>query len=113
MAPVISQLDEDAMMRTLLSILLVSGLALATTTTFAAPPDTSAPPAQQQKNQVPDSTRNGDYLEPQPDNNGAGNAGSQDTDGRQGSSAPSKARNMEKSKRFHEKPQEGGTSVKP
>jgi len=101
------------MMKKLLSILLASTLLSAMTVAFAAPPE-NAPPAQQQKNQVPDSPQNGDYLEPQPDNNNAATTGSSDAQGKQGSGhKQSKPGNLEKSKRFHEKPQDGGTGVKP
>ena len=100
------------MMKKLLSILLASTFLCSMTVAFAAPPD-NAPPAQQQKNQVPDTHQNGDYLEPQPDNNNAATTGNSDTQGRQGvGNKQSKPGNVEKSKRFHEKPQDGGTGVK-
>lgn len=96
-----------------LKLLSAVALASAVTLSMAAPADQQSdtvPPAHRQKNQVPDSTRNGNYLEPQQDNNNdtispaAGNE--------QPRNQPSKAGNMEKSKRFHEKPADGGTGVK-
>lgn len=95
-------------MKTLLPVLLASVLACSVNIATAAPQD-NAPPAQQQKNQVPDSTQNGNYLENQPDNNNdtKGSANQQNL-----TNKPSKAGNMEKSKRFHQKPEEGGTGVK-
>lgn len=95
-------------MKTLLPVLLASVLACSVNMATAAPQD-NAPPAQQQKNQVPDSTQNGNYLENQPDNNSntKGSANQQNS-----TNKPSKAGNMEKSKRFHQKPEEGGTGVK-
>lgn len=95
-------------MKTLLPVLLASVLACSVNMATAAPQD-NAPPAQQQKNQVPDSTQNGNYLENQPDNNND----TKDSANQQNSTnKPSKAGNMEKSKRFHQKPEEGGTGVK-
>ncbi len=96
-------------MKKLLFIVLASTLTCSMTAALAAPADT-APPVQQQKNQVPQTPQNGDYLEPQPDNNAA----SSDTQGKSGSDhKQSKPGSLEKSKRFHEKPQDGGTGVKP
>lgn len=99
-------------MKKLLSILLASTFLCSMTVVFAAPAD-NAPPAQQQKNQVPDTHQNGDYLEPQPDNNNA--APLVTAIRRVGRvvviNSPSRA-TLKKAKRFHEKPQDGGTGVK-
>ncbi|MBA3696833.1 MAG: hypothetical protein H0W85_08800 [Methylotenera sp.] len=74
------------------------------------------PPAQMQKNQVPDSTANGNYLEPQPDENGAtANTTDKQTNKQKShkmKSKGSKATNIEKSNRFSETPENGGTDVK-
>lgn len=71
----------------------------------AAPTD-DAPPAQIQKDKVPDSTSNGNYLEPQPDENGAtpNSAGKQNKKG-------VKPGNIEKSKKVTEPPEKGGAKV--
>lgn len=103
-------------------------IALAAIVSFSACPVMAAavdnndvvPPAQVQKNQVPDSTANGNYLETQPDENGA--TGS--TTDKQNSTMNkhnyksgknkkgAKATNVEKSKRFTDTPENGGTEVK-
>lgn len=72
------------------------------------------PPAQVQKNQVPDSTANGNYLEPQPDENGAtsNTTDKQAQKSHKAKSKGSKATNIEKSKRLTETPENGGTDVK-
>lgn len=98
-------------MKKILSILLTAFLSGALTTVWAAPDNVApenVPPAHKQKNQVPDTTHNGDYLERQPNNNNPakGSANQQDT-----GNQPSKASNMEKSKRFHKDPEQGGTDV--
>lgn len=98
------------MMKKLLSMLLASTLVCSVNIATAAPQD-NAPPAHQQKNQVPDTTQNGNYLEQQQDNNND-TKGSANTQQQNSTNKPSKAGNMEKSKRFHQKPDEGGTGVK-
>lgn len=59
-------------MNTLLRLILAGVCTFLTSLPVALAAD-EGPPAQQQKNQVPDSTQNGNYLEPQQDNNN-GNA---------------------------------------
>jgi len=98
------------MMKKLLPMLLASMLVCFVPMATAAPQD-NAPPAHQQKNQVPDTNQNGNYLEPQQDNNND-TKGSANTQQQNSTNKPSKAGNMEKSKRFHQKPDEGGTGVK-
>jgi len=98
------------MMKKLLPMLLASTLVCYVHIATAAPQD-NAPPAHQQKNQVPDTTQNGNYLEQQQDNNND-TKGSANTQQQNSTNKPSKAGNMEKSKRFHQKPDEGGTGVK-
>lgn len=103
-----------------LSVVTAALLMGSTTPSLAAPDNMSSdavPPAQKQKNQVPDINQNGNYLETQPDNNNPPQnpkgTGDQQHDGRQQQNAqPSKPANMEKSKRFHQDPQQGGTGVK-
>lgn len=70
----------------------------------AAPKD-EAPPAQLQKDKVPNSTSNGNYLEPQPDENGAA------TNNASKSNKGVKPGNIEKSKKVTEPPEKGGTKV--
>lgn len=94
-------------MRRLFPILLAGLLACSVNDAVAAPQE-NVPPAHQQKNQVPETHQNADYLEPQPNNNGT--KASADQQGH--SQKPAKAGNMEKSKRFHEPPEDGGTGVK-
>lgn len=113
-------------MTKLLTILAASALTLTLTSWHINAADTSGavdngPPAQQQKNQLPDSTSTGDYLETQPDENGA----TQDTSEKHKNTANQnknttkkstkkgvKATNIEKSKRMTLPPEEGGTNVK-
>jgi hypothetical protein len=92
-------------MNKLLTVLLASVFMSATTAVIAADATGGeVPPAHQQKKEVPNSTKNGDYLQDQPDNNGS--------NANQGSgNKQSKPGNLEKSKRFQEKPAEGGTGV--
>lgn len=103
------------MMKHTLTLLLATAMLCSTTGAIAAPPDDKAPdnvpPAHQQKNSVPDSNQNGNYLEQQPDNNNDTGKSVSGTN-HQGTNKPSKAGNMEKSKRFHQKPEDGGTGVK-
>jgi hypothetical protein len=110
------------MMTKLNAILLTASLSLSSVPLFAATVDNNdvVPPAQIQKDQVPNSTSNGNYLEPQPDENGA----TTNTNGTTNSNADkqyrkdkkahkgSKPTNLEKSKRF-ESPENGGTTVNP
>lgn len=76
------------------------------------------PPAQIQKNQVPDSTKNGNYLEPQPDENGATGSTTDKQPDKQAQkshkakSKGAKATNIEKSKKVTEPPESGGVEVK-
>lgn len=94
-------------MNKLLSTMLACVFACVSIFAVAAP-EVPPPPAHQQKNQVPDSTGNGNYLESQPDNNGATGT----TTGRQPSDQQrSKASNIEKSKKVKEKPADGGVNV--
>jgi hypothetical protein len=72
-----------------------------------AAPD-NPPPVHEQKNHVPDSTKNGNYLESQPDNNGStGSTTGHDASGQKNS----KASNIEHSKKVKEKPADGGVNV--
>lgn len=93
-------------MNKLLTVLLAGLFMCTTTVAFAADAPSDVPPAHQQKKEVPNTTKNGDYLQDQQDNNNgsATNQGSGNKQSKPGS-------NMEKSKRFHEKPAEGGTNV--
>ncbi|MGP1716054.1 MAG: hypothetical protein ACTS9Y_02650 [Methylophilus sp.] len=93
-------------MNKLLTVLLASVFMSTTTAAFAADATGGdVPPAHQQKKEVPNTTKNGDYLQDQPDNNSNANQGS--------GNKQSKPGNIEKSKRFQEKPAEGGTGVNP
>lgn len=95
------------MMNKLLSTLLACLFACVSTYAVAAPADAvgtdNPPPAHQQKNQVPDSTGNGNYLQDQPNNNADTN--------QQNSGNPQAKGAKEKSKRFHQKPEDGGTGT--
>lgn len=98
------------MMKKTLPILLTVLLSGVLTTAWAAPDNVapeSVPPAHKQKNQVPDTTHNGDYLERQPNNNNPAKSSANQDTGNQ-TSRPS---NMEKSKRFKKDPEQGGTDV--
>ncbi len=74
---------------------------------YAATPSDTTPSAQSQKDKVPNSTSNGNYLEPQPDENGATSQGRADKH----QLKESRPNNMEKSKRLTEPPESGGTKV--
>jgi hypothetical protein len=82
-----------------------------------AEPADSGPPAQQQKNEVSPSTTHGDYLEPQPDENGAtakgNNANSTDQKAHKAKKSKSNAKpaNTEKGKSHTEEPESGGVEV--
>ncbi|WP_235559648.1 MULTISPECIES: hypothetical protein [unclassified Methylophilus] len=97
-------------MNKLLTVLLAGLFMCTTTAAFAADTNAGAgrdvPPAHQQKKEVPNTTKNGDYLQEQQDNNN-GNSANQGSGNKQ--SKPGS--NMEKSKRFHEQPADGGTNV--
>ncbi|MDP8567300.1 hypothetical protein [Methylophilus aquaticus] len=96
------------MMKKLLAMLLTGAFACSIPSTVAMAAD-DRPPAQQQKNQIPDTPQNGNYLEPQQDHNGGADA-TQQQQGSQRKSTSSPG-NIEKSKRFQQKPQDGGTGV--
>jgi hypothetical protein len=102
-------------MKKLYLLALVAFFTLSTSVVIAEPVD-SGPPAQQQKDVVPDSTSNGNYLEPQPDENGANNTGNQnqtpDKKSKKHRKAASKPTNLEKGKSHTESPDEGGVVVK-
>ncbi len=101
-------------MKKLYALALVTFFVLSTSVVMAEPAD-SGPPAQQQKNAVPDSTSTGNYLEPQPDENGANNTGNsnQTTDKKSKKHKKgSKLTNLEKGKSHPESPDSGGVEVK-
>lgn len=110
-------------MTKLKSLILATLISFSSTAVFAAAVDNNdvVPPAQTQKNQVPNSTSNGNYLESQPDENGAtgntngttnNNADKQYNNNRKATGSGSRPSNLEKSKRF-ESPENGGTTVNP
>lgn len=84
-------------------VLVVSMFALGSTAIMAADLPSDSPPALKQANKVPDSTANGNYLESQPDENGA-------TTGRKGKKN-AKATNIEKGKNHTDSPEDGGAKV--
>lgn len=112
----------ENMMTKLNTIVIATLLSFSSAPLLAAAVDNNdvVPPAQTQKNEVPNSTSNGNYLETQPDENGATDS----TNGTTNSNANkqyhkdkktnkgSKPTNLEKSKRF-ESPENGGTTVNP
>lgn len=86
---------------TYIKTLITAGLlSIASMTAYAATVE-EVHPAQTQKNQVPDTTENGNYLETQPVENHDGKAG----DAQQNSKA--------KGKNVTDKPKDGGVKVKP
>lgn len=105
-------------MNKLYALIAATFIAIPSSQVMAAAVDNNdvVPPAQIQKNQVPDSTANGNYLEPQPDENGAtGNTTDKQTDKQKSHKAKSKgakATNIEKSKKVTETPDNGGVDVK-
>lgn len=74
----------------------------------------ATPPAQMERNTAPDSTKNGDYLEPQPDENGAlSNTKDKHSQKKhKDKSKNAKPSNIEKSKKVTEDPDNGGMDVK-
>ena len=72
----------------------------------------SGPPAQQQKDQVPNSTSTGNYLEPQVDENGATQNSTDKKAVKNSTQKGVKATNIEKSKKVTETPDSGGMDVK-
>lgn len=94
-------MDKVSTLVALVMLSLSSGLVHAT-------PTDVTPPTQIQKDKVPDSTSNGNYLEPQPDENGATTENSSGKHQKKGS----KPTNIEKSKKVTEPPENGGAKVK-
>lgn len=83
--------------------LLMSGVLLVLMPTAQAELAVEPPPVHKQKQDIPDSTKNGNYLEPQ----------DQDTSGTESSREGATSGNAkEKSKRFEKDPEHGGTEVK-
>jgi len=78
-----------------------------TSWTISAEPVDGGPPAQTQKDNLPDTTKTGDYLESQPNN-----AGETETSTEKDKSKSSKKTNMKKSKSQTEEPAEGGVELK-
>ena len=79
---------------------------------IGAEPIDSGPPAQLQKDQVPNSTSTGNYLEPQPDENGATQSSTDKKVVKKSTKKGAKATNIEKSKKVTESPDSGGMDVK-
>jgi len=94
---------------------LVAFFAFSTSVAMAAPVD-NGPPAQQQKNSMPDSTSHGDYIQTQPDENGATTGGDStqtpDKKSKKHQKKSPKPSNMEKGKSHTESPDNGGVDVK-
>lgn len=95
-------------MNTLQSLLAIVFISLASTQAIAGPADVPADqahPAQLQKDKVPNSTENGNYLEPQPTEN---------TDVKQTDKHHTKdGKNKPKGKNVTEQPKDGGVDVSP
>ncbi|SNR71627.1 hypothetical protein SAMN05192560_0683 [Methylobacillus rhizosphaerae] len=83
-------------------LLLSMSMIVLAPATYAADTAVDAPPVHQQKQDMPDSTEHGDYLEPQ----------DQSTQGEESSRDGASSGNaQEKSKRFEQEPEQGGTEV--
>ncbi|MCB5184454.1 hypothetical protein LG201_04480 [Methylobacillus gramineus] len=88
-------------------VLILTGALLAgASTCIFADPVADAPPAHKQKTQVPDSTSNGNYLEPQ--EKGADSKHDKKHEKDVGTT-PS---NSQKGERFKKEPNDGGTDLK-
>jgi hypothetical protein len=99
-------------MNYLLTSIVVAALSF-TSWSISAEPIDSGPPAQTQKDNPPDSTKSGDFLEPQPDNNGATDSTTEKNKMvKKHKDKSSKPTNMEKSKKVTEEPEEGGVELK-
>lgn len=99
-------------MNKLQTLIAVAFISFTSAHVFAAPVD-EGPPAQTQKNNLPESTEHGDYLEHQPtENSDARQAGDkQASDKQSGDKHNKKANKKPKGKNVTEQPKEGGVDV--
>lgn len=94
-------------MNILQTLIAVTFISFTSAQVVAAPVD-EGPPAQTQKNNLPEATDHGDYLEPQPvENSDARQAGDQQA----GDKHNKKANKKSKGKNVTEQPKEGGVEV--
>ena len=92
-------------MNKLNTLIAITFLSFASAQVVAAPPVEDAPPAQLQKDKVPNSTENGNYLEPQSTENHDTKPGDKHHQ-KDGKSKP-------KGKNVTEEPKDGGAAVTP
>ena len=93
----------------LLTFIAASIFTFASWHTYAEPVD-SGPPAQMQKDNVPQSTATGNYLEPQPDENGV--VKNSTLNKKMKKAKVSKPTNLEKGKQVTQEPEGGGMELK-
>lgn len=93
-------------MNYLLTTILAVTLSFSSWAISAEPADTKQS-VQTQKDNLPESTKTGDYLESQPNN-----AGETETSTEKDKSKSSKKTNMKKSKSQTEEPEDGGVELK-
>ena len=92
-------------MKKINTLIALTFISLTSAQVVAAPPVEDAPPAQLQKDNVPNSTENGNYLEPQP-------ADGHDT--KSGDKHHKKdGKHKPKGKNVTEEPKDGGAAVTP
>lgn len=101
-------------MNIIIAIFAALSLSLVSQNIFADT-STAVPPEQMQKDKVPDSTSNGNYLEPQPDENGAIQQNTQDQNKHSKKSKTTKKHSGTKptnrGKQTTETPEDGGMTL--
>ena len=96
-------------MNKLTTALLASAFAFSTTGVMAADTPDNAPPEIKKAHQTPESTSQGNYLENQPDENGA--TGTSNNNAKGSGKKNAKATNIEKGKNHTDSPENGGAKV--
>ena len=96
-------------MNKLTTALLASAFAFSTTIVMAADTPDNAPPVHKEAHKSPDSTSQGNYLENQPDENGA--TGTSNNNDKGTGKKNAKATNLEKGKNHTDSPESGGAKV--
>ncbi len=96
-------------MNKLITALLASTFAFSTAGAMAADTPDNAPPVHKEAHKSPESTNQGNYLENQPDENGATGNSSNNAKGTGKKNA--KATNIEKGKNHTDSPESGGAKV--
>ena len=96
-------------MNKITTALLVSVFAFSTTGALAADTPDNAPPVHKEAHKAPESNSQGNYLENQPDENGA--TGTSNNNAKGTGKKNAKATNIEKGKNHTDSPESGGAKV--